>query len=136
MNLNQVKTYVSGVLKGWISNKGTLDKLSESEDGNLLFDGNEIKGGSIGADGKSAYEVAVDNGYVGTEQEWIKSLKGEQGEKGDRGNSGVTVPINGFFTMYVDKYSNLWVLSETDMSNTFEYDETTGNLYLVQEVNE
>ena len=46
MNLNQVKTYVSGVLKGWISNKGTLDKLSESEDGNLLFDGQEIKGGS------------------------------------------------------------------------------------------
>ena len=45
MNLNQVKTYVSGVLKGWILNKGTLDKLSESENGNLLFDGNEIKGG-------------------------------------------------------------------------------------------
>ena len=46
MNLNQVKTYVSGVLKGWISNKGTLDKLSESTDGNLLFDGQEIKGSS------------------------------------------------------------------------------------------
>jgi hypothetical protein len=30
--------------------------------------------------GKSAYEVAVDNGFVGTEQEWLASLKGEPGE--------------------------------------------------------
>lgn len=28
-------------------------------------------------DGKSAYEIAVDNGFVGTEQEWLASLKGE-----------------------------------------------------------
>ncbi len=26
--------------------------------------------------GKTAYEVAVDNGYTGTEQEWLESLKG------------------------------------------------------------
>ena len=25
--------------------------------------------------GKSAYEIAVDNGFVGTEQEWLESLK-------------------------------------------------------------
>lgn len=43
MNLTQVKTYVSGVLKGWFINKSTLDKLSENEDGNLLFNGEEIK---------------------------------------------------------------------------------------------
>lgn len=28
-------------------------------------------------DGKSAYEIAVENGFVGTEQEWLDSLKGE-----------------------------------------------------------
>ena len=28
------------------------------------------------SDGKSAYEVAVDNGFVGTEQEWLASLQG------------------------------------------------------------
>ena len=61
--------------------------------------------------GYSAYEVAVNNGYVGTEAEWlaslhgrdgidgtvafdeltpeqIASLKGEKGEKGDRGETG------------------------------------------------
>lgn len=29
-----------------------------------------------GADGKSAYEIACDNGFVGTEEEWLASLKG------------------------------------------------------------
>ena len=33
--------------------------------------------------GKSAYDIAVINGFEGTEQEWLESLKGEQGEKGD-----------------------------------------------------
>ena len=33
--------------------------------------------GKDGDDGKSAYEVAVDNGFVGTEAEWLASLKGE-----------------------------------------------------------
>jgi len=31
-----------------------------------------------GDDGKSAYEVAVANGYSGTEQQWINSLGGDQ----------------------------------------------------------
>ena len=30
-----------------------------------------------GIDGKSAYELAVENGYIGTEEEWISSLKGD-----------------------------------------------------------
>jgi hypothetical protein len=36
----------------------------------------------IGIDGKSAYEVACDNGFEGTEQEWIESLRGEHGDMG------------------------------------------------------
>lgn len=35
-----------------------------------------------GADGESAYQVAVDNGFVGTEAEWLASLVGPQGETG------------------------------------------------------
>lgn len=30
--------------------------------------------------GLSAYEVAVKNGFVGTEEEWLESLKGEDGK--------------------------------------------------------
>lgn len=32
-----------------------------------------------GTDGKSAYELAVQNGYTGTEEEWLTSLKGTDG---------------------------------------------------------
>ena len=38
--------------------------------------------GVQGARGKSAYEVAVDNGFVGTEQEWLDSLQGGGGGGG------------------------------------------------------
>lgn len=31
----------------------------------------------------SAYDSAVKNGFTGTEQEWVESIKGEPGEKGD-----------------------------------------------------
>ena len=39
-----------------------------------------------GADGKSAYEVAKANGYTGTEEQWLASLKGEKGDQGDPGD--------------------------------------------------
>lgn len=32
--------------------------------------------------GKSAYEIAVENGFTGTEQEWLNSLYGKNGEDG------------------------------------------------------
>ena len=35
--------------------------------------------------GKSAYEVAIDNGFEGTETEWLASLEGKQGDRGDSG---------------------------------------------------
>lgn len=59
----------------------STDSLKEALDDHLL---NHPSGGggesSPGADGKSAYEIAVDNGFTGTEQEWLESLKGEPGE--------------------------------------------------------
>lgn len=36
--------------------------------------------------GKSAYEIAVDNGFRGTEQEWLESLKGITPHIGENGN--------------------------------------------------
>lgn len=35
--------------------------------------------GKDGSDGKSAYQIALDNGFIGSEQEWLDSLKGEPG---------------------------------------------------------
>lgn len=42
--------------------------------------------------GKSAYEVAVDNGYTGTETEWLESLKGKDGANGANGEDGKDAP--------------------------------------------
>lgn len=39
-------------------------------------------------DGKSAYECAVEEGYTGTESEWLASLKGDKGDTGDTGATG------------------------------------------------
>lgn len=49
-----------------------------------------IKGekGDKGADGKSAYEVAVANGYTGTQAQWLASLKGADGAPGKDGSNG------------------------------------------------
>lgn len=38
--------------------------------------------------GKSAYEVAAKNGYSGSEQAWLNSLKGEKGDSGEQGPQG------------------------------------------------
>ena len=40
------------------------------------------KHGRDGRDGRSAYEVAVEQGFQGTEQEWLKSLRGPEGPRG------------------------------------------------------
>ena len=41
-----------------------------------------------GKDGKSAYEIAVEHGFVGTEVEWLESLKGVDGKDGVNGKDG------------------------------------------------
>ena len=48
--------------------------------------------GERGADGKSAYQVWLDQGNTGTEQEFLNSLQGEQGPQGIRGPAGPAGP--------------------------------------------
>ena len=43
----------------------------------------KIEEAGHGADGKSAYQNACDHGYVGTEAEWLESLKGKDGVTSD-----------------------------------------------------
>lgn len=44
--------------------------------------------GNTGADGISAYQIAVINGYQGSQTEWLASLVGATGLKGEKGNPG------------------------------------------------
>ena len=45
--------------------------------------------GTDGRDGKSAYEIARENGFTGTKEEWLLSLKGAKGDKGENGRDGL-----------------------------------------------
>lgn len=77
----QAEIAESGVLTGSIS---TVEDLTA-----------EISPSSIGRDGKSAYEIAVDNGFNGTVAEWLRSLHGEKGEPGKDG-SDATVDLTDY----------------------------------------
>ena len=47
--------------------------------------------GSIGVDGKSAYEIWLDEGNTGTEQDFLDSLVGDDGAQGPPGANGVAI---------------------------------------------
>lgn len=51
------------------SNNSKVD-WTNSEDNRFKY--NVYIGGGRGKEGKSAYEIAVKNGFVGTEQEWLE----------------------------------------------------------------
>lgn len=56
-----------------------MDDLNENQVGELYV---------VGTRGYSAYEVAVQNGFEGTVDEWLESLIGPQGPVGPQGHQG------------------------------------------------
>ena len=69
------------------------------------------------ADGKSAYEIAVEHGYEGTEAQWLDSLhglpgaKGDKGDKGDKGERGIKG--ESITSAYRDAMTNHLILRHT-----------------------
>lgn len=52
------------------------------------------KDGPRGPDGESAYQIAVANGFVGTEAQWLASLIGLPGEDGTDGTNGSSATLS------------------------------------------
>lgn len=84
---------------------GHTPEITVSDAGTLIIDGIDTnksligprgenglpgKDGVAGQDGKSAYQVAVDNGFDGTEAEWLRSLHGNDGLDGKSGRDGLS----------------------------------------------
>ena len=67
-------------LKG-VDGKNGVDGLP-GKDGKNGADGLSGRDGINGSDGKSAYIIAVEHGFSGTENEWLQSLKGADGKDG------------------------------------------------------
>ena len=74
-----VKTLKSKTVAGIEVKDAVVDKYE------LFVSGSE---GEKGADGKSAYQIAVEKGFEGDETAWLASLKGEQGPQGLQGEQG------------------------------------------------
>jgi DNA-binding CsgD family transcriptional regulator len=62
----------------------------QGSEGSEGSEGPEGAQGVQGEDGKSAYQIAVELGFIGVESEWLESLKGEKGDEGDQGPQGST----------------------------------------------
>lgn len=56
-------------------------------------DGFQLLNGRNGSNGKSAYLIAIDNGFQGTEEEWLESLKGQNGQDGADGKSAYEIAV-------------------------------------------
>lgn len=76
----------------------------------FAFTGLKGAAGAPGANGKSAYQIAVDNGFSGTEQEWLESL-----------NANIYDAVLGvnrkdYVAAYAWKYGNGTITNNTDYS--------------------
>lgn len=90
-------------------NKGELAEVATSGSYNDLKDKPSQMTGPQGPEGKSAYQVAVQNGFIGTPQQWLNSLKGESGQDGVIGQDG-----QDGITPHIDSSTKHWMIGETD----------------------
>lgn len=99
------------------SNKSILDKLSVSDDGKLLYDSEPLTP-SDNDKPLSAYEIAVSEGFTGTVEEWLESLKGEPGRNGTDGTDGLPgkdgTNGNDGITPHIDPISKHWFIDSID----------------------
>lgn len=78
--------------------------LSKNHTKNSLIGNGAIRGNP----GLSAYEIALKNGFVGTEREWLATIKGEKGDtgsvgpKGDKGDTGERGPAGNGADITID----------------------------------
>ena len=83
VNVKFDKTRNYDYAMGSSADRGTIYFTTDT---NQIIVNKKVYGNSgTGPAGKSAYEIAVDHGYVGTEEEWLDSLVGPQGDNGEPG---------------------------------------------------
>ena len=81
----------TGTEAEWLENLKGIDG-KDGADGLPGKDGVDGEPGANGTDGKSAYIIAVEHGFTGTETEWLASLKGADGKDGADGQPGKDAP--------------------------------------------
>lgn len=84
----------------------------------------QVEAGTKGEDGKSAYQIALDEGFEGSEAEWLASLKGTDGRNGIDGINGTNgkdgkTPVKGvdYFTTAEINEIEEGAAAKVDLSN-------------------
>ena len=96
-NIAQFTVVQSGYTEGEMPSEPTptvyeqiLKNFEGKQDKLVAGDGIKINGNVISAvDAKSAYVIALEHGFIGSEEDWLKSLKGEKGQNGKNGKTPV-----------------------------------------------
>lgn len=80
-----------GITKSEVNTSGELVITYSNGDSTNLgkIVGKDGLDGTNGQNGLSAYEIAKNGGFIGTKEDWLKSLKGEKGEQGEQGIQGI-----------------------------------------------
>lgn len=80
-----------GITKSEVNTSGELVITYSNGDSTNLgkIVGKDGLDGTNGQNGLSAYEIAKNGGFIGTEEDWLKSLKGADGAKGEQGEQGI-----------------------------------------------
>lgn len=89
------QAYAQAVSLGYTGSLEDFINILKGDSGDSAYD-IAVKNGFEGTEaqwlqtlkGKTAYEIAVENGFEGTVTEWLQSLKGDQGEQGAQGEKG------------------------------------------------
>ncbi len=82
--------------------------------------------GCFDSGGKTAYELAVENGFTGTEQEWLESLKGANGKDGQNLDidavyeAAVENGYEGTFLEFLKEYFSVDVQEDNDTKQIAE----------------
>lgn len=80
--------------------------------------------------GESAYEIAVKYGFVGTEEEWLESLKGSSTVDNDRPSQSIgDVTINNNNSVDIEYAANKGLLSSVSVYSTFKKTVTSGGFW-------
>lgn len=84
----KARAMTKAVFQSWLTTNVKGEKGEQGAAGNDGRKGTNGKDGLNGGDGLSAYQVAAQNGFVGTQSQWITSLKGAKGDDGVDGSNG------------------------------------------------
>ena len=100
-----------GTIQDWLNSLGGngIEKIEKtSSEGNVdTYTIYYTKGGTTTftvTNGKSAYELAVENGYQGTLEEWLASLVGETGAQGADGKSAYELAVENGYEGTLDEW--------------------------------